>query len=293
MKILITGGDGQLGNELAGILRIGKSEIGGIPALYAGAEAAAVDVEAFDISDAGAAKAYVASAAPDLILNCAAMTNVDACESNWETAMRVNAAGARNMAAAADSVGAKIVHVSTDYVFDGRADTPYTEWDAPSPATVYGKSKLLGERYVRETCKQSFVVRTSWLYGYAGNNFVKTILGLARKNESIKVVSDQVGNPTHANDLAHHILEIAATEEYGIYHCTGNGVCSWHDLAQEAVRLAGISCAVNPCTTEEFPRPAPRPAYSAMEHLMLRCTTGDRMRPWREALAAFIGNWAE
>jgi dTDP-4-dehydrorhamnose reductase len=288
LRLLITGSRGQLGNELIEILRSGTSEIGAVPAVYAGAEITGVDVDTLDIADIGAVSDFADGKNFDLIINCAAMTNVDACESDCETAMKVNAIGARNMASAAERRNAKLVHVSTDYVFDGRAATPYREWDSPAPATVYGKSKLLGERYVRETCRRSFIVRTAWLYGSAGNNFVRTILKLAAEKDRIKVVDDQIGNPTNANDLAHHILRIAAGDGYGVYHCTGEGICSWYDFAAEIVRLSGLSCEVEPCSTEEFPRPAPRPAYSAMDRLMLRTTGADEMRPWREALEAFM-----
>jgi len=290
MKILITGSKGQLGTELQEILASMRSEIGAAPEVYRDAEVTAVDMDVLDIADAGAVAVFAAAqGAPfGLILNCAAMTNVDACESDPEAAMRGNAIGARNMARLAAAQGAKIVHVSTDYVFSGRSETPYTEWDLPAPATVYGKSKWLGETWVQNACDRYFIVRTSWLYGKTGNNFVKTMHKLASAQEEITVVSDQVGNPTNANDLAHHLLLVAATEEYGLYHCTGNGICSWHEFAEEIVRLSGLSCTVKPVTTEDFSRPAPRPAYSAMDHVMLRCTVGDAMRPWKEALAAYI-----
>ncbi|MDR1797146.1 MAG: dTDP-4-dehydrorhamnose reductase [Clostridiales Family XIII bacterium] len=290
MRILITGAKGQLGTELQEILATGRSEIGPVPEAYRGAETTCVDLDSLDASDEGAVRAFEAGLAEpfDLILNCAAMTNVDACETEPEAALLGNAVGPRNMAALAARQGAKLVHVSTDYVFAGNASAPYTEWDLPAPATVYGKSKLLGEQYALAQCPRTFIVRTAWLYGKQGNNFVKTIFGLASQRDEITVVYDQVGNPTNAGDLAHHLLLIALTEEYGIYHCTGNGICSWHEFAEEIVKLAGLPCVVKPVTTEEFPRPAPRPAYSAMDHLMLRATVGDGMRMWQEALAAYM-----
>ena len=288
MKVLITGSEGQLGTELCSVLKEGTSEIGPIPAIFQKVEIEPVDLARLDITDWAAVDDFGKTHSGDLILNCAAMTDVDACETKQETAMKANAIGARNMAQLARKWAAKIIHVSTDYVFDGRRETPYTEWDIPSPATVYGQSKLLGERYVRETWSRSFIVRTAWLYGYKGNNFVKTILGLAKDRDSIRVVDDQRGNPTHVSDLAHHMLKIAATEDYGLYHCTGSGVCSWYEFAKEIVALAGLSCEVVPCRTEEFPRPAPRPAWSAMDHLMLRCTVGDETRPWQEGLKAYF-----
>ncbi|MDR1778927.1 MAG: dTDP-4-dehydrorhamnose reductase [Clostridiales Family XIII bacterium] len=303
MQILITGSYGQLGTALQDIIEKGESEIGPLPESYKYANVTAVDYDELDITDtvftecfvtdAFASLDYTSEGYKGLIINCAAMTNVDACETDYETAMKVNAIGARNLAAAAAAEGVKYVHVSTDYVFAGDASKPYCEWDTPNPATVYGKSKLLSERYVRETCPESFVVRTSWLYSYVGNNFVKTMVNLAREKDSIKVVDDQVGNPTHAYDLAHHILKLADTDEYGIYHCTGEGICSWYEFAKEIIRLSGETCEVIPCTTEEFPRPAPRPAYSAMENLMLKCTVGNEMRPWQDALASYFKNSKE
>jgi len=202
--------------------------------------------------------------------------------------MKGNAIAPGNIARFAEKQGAKLVHVSTDYVFDGKADTPYTEDDTPSPATVYGGSKLLGELGVKDNCSRAFIVRTAWLYGKTGNNFVKTIHKIASENDRITVVYDQVGNPTNANDLAHHILKIGACEDYGIYHVTGGGICSWFEFAKEIVRLSGLKCEVAPVTTDEYPRPAPRPAFSAMDHMRLLETVGDEMRPWQEALASFI-----
>ena len=160
---------------------------------------------------------------------------------------------------------------------------------------MYGKTKLLGEEYVRQFCTRWFVVRTAWLYGYVGKNFVKTMVNAARKTGSLTVVDDQLGNPTNAADLAHHILKLAVTEEYGVYHCTGEGVCSWYEFTKEIVRLAGLQATVAPCTSAEYkaahPAAADRPAWSALDNRMLRCTVGDEMRPWKQALAAFFENW--
>jgi dTDP-4-dehydrorhamnose reductase len=289
MRILIIGNKGQLGSELTRVLATGRSELGQIPDAYSGADIVGVDADSLDITSQSAATAFADKLnRADLLINCAAMTNVDACESEPEAAMRVNAVGARNAAHMARKLRCPIIHISTDYVFDGRGTRPYAEWDTPAPASVYGKSKLLGERCVRETLPESFIVRTSWLYGHIGNNFVKTILKTAHERDILKVVDDQRGNPTNAADLAHHILKLGVTREYGLYHCTGTGECSWYDFAKEIIELSGIPCEVKPCTTEEFPRPAPRPAYSAMDNLMLRCTVGDEMRDWREAIAAFV-----
>ncbi|MDD4797886.1 MAG: dTDP-4-dehydrorhamnose reductase [Eubacteriales bacterium] len=293
MDILITGGNGQLGSELSGILAAGRAEIGPLPWEYAGARVTSVDVDTLDIADNAAVEKFFAARQFDLILNCAAMTNVDGCQTDADAAMKANAIGPRNLARAADKMGAKLLHVSTDYVFAGDGDTPYAEWDVCTPKSVYGKSKHLGEQYVREQCRRYFIVRTSWLYGYRGGNFVKTIVKAGRERGALKVVNDQRGNPTNANDLAYHLLKIGVTDGYGIYHCTGNGECTWYDFACKIIELCGVECTVTPCTTAEFPSRTPRPAFSALDHGMLRVTVGDEMRRWQDALDCFMKNWKE
>jgi dTDP-4-dehydrorhamnose reductase len=277
MKALITGANGQLGRALE--------------RLAAFSEVTKTDLAELDIAGRGAAERFIRETRPEVIFNCAAMTDVDACETDRDAAFRINALGPRNLAMAADAVDAVLIHVSTDYVFPGDGDTPLCEWDTPDPKTVYGKSKLLGERYVSMFCKRHFIVRTSWLYGPDGNNFVKTILRAAREKGSLKVVDDQRGCPTYTADLARHLLKLAGTEEYGVYHCAGNGECTWYDLAKKIMGLSGIPCEVGPCTTAEYPRPAPRPAYSVLENRMLRCTVGDDMRYWEDALADFMNKY--
>lgn len=288
MKLLITGCKGQLGNELVSMLASGKSEIGDIPSSLVGAEIVAVDVDRLDITDFSAVTDFVNHQKPDIIINCAAMTNVDGCETMQDVAYKVNAAGVRNLAVAAETVRAKLVHVSTDYVFAGNGTVPYTEWDKTDPQSVYGKSKALGEQYAMSFCKRSFVVRTSWLYGYIGKNFVKTVRRIMRERGAMTVVNDQRGNPTNANDLAHHILKLCVTNEYGIYHCTGKGECTWFDFAAEIVKLSGIAGTVSPCSSEEYPSPVKRPAYSSLSHLALDCAVGDQMRAWQDALKEYI-----
>lgn len=288
MKLLITGGKGQLGWELCRALESGGTPLGKIPQELSGCVLRAVDVDELDITDAAATAAYIADFMPDAVINCAAMTNVDGCETDALTAFKVNAVGVRSLAAACEAVGAKLVHVSTDYVFDGNGTTPYREWDACAPNTVYGKSKRLGEEYALAYCSRSFVVRTSWLYGAGGKNFVKTMQRLGAERDSVTVVSDQRGNPTYAGDLAHHLLKLAVSEEYGLYHCTGEGECSWYEFACEIMRLSGLSCEVRPCTSAEYPSKTPRPAYSSLENLALAATVGNEMRDWREALTEYI-----
>ena len=293
LKVLVTGARGQLGRELLRSAAAGKTELGSIPGIYDGCAVTEADIDELNITDIDAVSAFVSKHGPDIIFNCAAMTDVDACESDWQAAFTANALGPRNLAVAARETNATLMHISTDYVFSGDGVKPYCEWDLTEPKTVYGKSKLLGEQYVRNTHHKHFIVRTSWLYGYDGRNFVKTIVKAARERGFLKVVDDQRGCPTHAGDLAHHMLKLAASREYGLYHCAGNGECSRYNFACEIVRLAGITCKTEPCTTEEFPRPAPRPSYSPLDNLALSCTVGDEMRPWRDALTGFFMNWKE
>lgn len=292
MKIMITGCHGQLGNELQSILKTGKSEIGNVPQSLLNSEVLAVDIDTLDISNMVAVRDFVNSNKPDIIINCAAMTNVDGCESNYETAFKVNALGVRNLAVCAENIGAKFIHVSTDYVFAGNGKKPYCEWDRVDPQSVYGASKALGEQYAMSFCKKTFVVRTSWLYGYIGKNFVKTVRRVIKANGGISVVNDQRGNPTNANDLAHHLLKLAVTDEYGIYHCTGEGECSWYDFAAKIAEYSGLGDTVTPCSTEEynakFNVPTKRPEYSSLQNLALECTVGNEMRDWQIALKEYI-----
>lgn len=288
MRILVTGCKGQLGSEIIKQLKAKKSEIGPIPKCYTNATVVGVDINDFDLSDKQLVKENLRSGSYDIVFNCAAFTNVNACETNQDTAFAANALAIRNLAEVCENTATKLVHVSTDYVFAGNASEPYREYDEPQPVTIYGKTKLAGERYVQERCRRHFVVRTAWLYGYNGNNFVKTIMRNAKEKGQLKVVNDQFGNPTSAVDLAHHLLEIAHGNRYGVYHCTNNGVCSWYDFAKTIVELAGIDCVVEPCTTDEFPTDAKRPAYSALDNMMLRLTSGDHMREWQAALKEFI-----
>ena len=288
MKILITGSKGQLGSQIIHMINKGKSEIGEISSEYKVAEVVDVDVEDLDITNLKVVQNFVYKFKPDVIINAAAYTNVDACESNEDIAFKVNALGPRNLAIAAEEVGAKIIHISTDYVFKGEGNVPYREYDLTNPASVYGKSKLAGENFVRELSRRYFIVRTSWLYGYNGNNFVKTILKAGKEKGHLDVVNDQRGNPTNAEDLSHHILKLALSEGYGTYHCTATGECSWYDFACKIIECAGIKCTVSPMTSAQLTRAAKRPSYSSLDNMMLRCTVGDEMREWQEALKMFI-----
>ena len=288
MKILITGSKGQLGNELQSIIKTGRAEIGIVSEEIKNAQVIALDVEDLDITNLSQVKEVILREKPDVVINCAAATNVDGCETSQDLAFKINALGPKNLAMVCEEIGAKLVQVSTDYVFSGTGDKPLTEFDIVAPYSVYGKTKLSGEEYVREFSSKYFVVRTAWLYGYVGKNFVYTMMNLGRDKESLNVVDDQRGNPTNANDLAYHILKLIQTEEYGVYHCTGKGECSWYDFAKHIMELSGRKCVVNPCTSEEFKTVAKRPEYSSLDNMMLRCTVGDEMRDWKDALASFI-----
>ena len=288
MKILITGSKGQLGNELLEIIKSGKAEIGEVSEAIKNCEVIALDVDELDITNLKQVKNKINDLKPDVVINCAAATNVDGCESNEDFAFKVNSIGPRNLAIASSEIGAKLVQVSTDYVFSGAGNKPLTEYDLTAPYSAYGKTKLLGENYVREFSSKYFIVRTAWLYGYVGHNFVYTMRRLGKEKEAITVVNDQRGNPTHANDLAYHILKLIQTEEYGVYHCTGKGECTWYDFAKMIVELSGEKCEVLACTSEEYKTPAKRPEYSSLDNMMLRCTVGDEMRDWKDAIKSFI-----
>jgi len=288
MKMLITGAKGQLGSELLCIAKERNCSLGAVDRYYNNSDIMALDSDDMDITDLSAVRSVVRELRPDIIINTAAYTNVDGCETYIDTAFRVNALGARNVAIAAREAGSKLVHISTDYVFSGDGNIPYREHDQTSPRSIYGKTKLLGEEYVREFSDKYFIIRTSWLYGKSGKNFVRTILGAAKEKDHLDVVDDQVGSPTNAEDVAYHALKIAMTDEYGLYHCSGNGECSWYEFAIMILKLAGIECPVIPIKTAQLGRAAKRPAYSSLDNMMLRCTVGDEMRNWEDAIKHFI-----
>lgn len=288
MKILITGSKGQLGNTICDLLINGKNSLGEIPKIYKNCDIAAVDVDELDITEKDSVMSFVNQGKPDLIINCAAYTNVDGCETDRELAEKVNAIGPYNLALAAKEINAKFVHISTDYVFRGDATKPYVETDECDPVTAYGSSKRNGELKVQTAWEKHYIFRTSWLYGLVGNNFVKTIRHVAKEKGALTVVNDQRGNPTNCEDLAYHILKVAETENYGIYHCTGNGECTWFDFAKKIVEYSKIDCSVDPCSTEQSNRPAKRPAFSSLDNRHLRETVGDNMREWTVALKEYI-----
>lgn len=292
MRILLVGAKGQLGRELSACFQRGYTELGVPELLKSENTVREIDIDELDISDLAAVRRVMRDGY-DLVINCAAYTNVNKCETERDLAFLANAIGPRNLAVASEECGARLIHVSTDYVFSGEGSVPYTEYDACDPRSVYGKTKHLGEEYIKQFCGRYFILRTAWLYGYYGNNFVKTMMKINRENGASRVVCDQRGNPTNAADLAHHILKLATTEEYGVYHATGAGECSWYEFTKKIVEYAGIEAEVSPCTTEEYPTPAKRPAYSSLDNMMLRVTVGDEFRPWEEALSCFMKNYME
>jgi dTDP-4-dehydrorhamnose reductase len=235
--------------------------------------------------------ALVRTERPDVIINCAAHTNVDACEKQWDLAYRINAIGPRNLSIAANEIGAKMIHVSTDYVFAGNGDRPYTEFDEPAPLSAYGKTKLEGERFVEKFAGRYFIFRTAWLYG-DGKNFVKTMLGLSENHDEVSVVCDQLGSPTSATELARAIHHYEPMSQYGTYHATCEGDTNWADFAEEIYRIMGRSTKVNHVTSEEYarmnPASAKRPAYSILDNYMMRLADGYKMADWHDALDVYL-----
>lgn len=295
LKILIIGANGQLGNELERCFSTGETEIGPIPEAYADAVVFYRDVDSLDITDVDAVSKAFEETQPDIVINCAAFTNVDRCEANEALAFAVNAKGAENLAVAAEKYGAKLVHVSTDYVFPGTDSKPRVESDKTEPISAYGRTKLAGEMAVKANCNRYFIVRTAWLYGYVGKNFVKTMMALGKQHDEVSVVDDQLGNPTSANDLAYTILKLALTDNYGVYHATNEGTCSWADFAASVMGGASLDCEVIPVTSAQWkemhPESADRPAFSSLENKHLADTIGNEMRPWQDALASYLDNY--
>ena len=275
MKIVVTGANGQLGRDL-------------VRRLSAEHEVYGFGREALDVRDPDACRDVLRRVRPDVVVHAAAYTAVDRAESEPDEAFRVNADGTRNIAMAAEEVGAKLCYVSTDYVFDGRKGRPYDEYDDTNPLNVYGRSKRAGEWLVQALCRKFFIVRTAWVYGAHGQNFVKTMLRLARERDVIRVVDDQVGSPTYTVDLADFLARLVVTDRYGIYHATNAGSCSWYEFARAIFEEAGLHVRVEPCTTDEFPRPAPRPKYSVLDHMAIRTNGFPDLRHWREALKEFF-----
>jgi dTDP-4-dehydrorhamnose reductase len=276
-KVLITGANGQLGKEL--VHYFSNKD---------GYEVFGFGREDLDITNQEQVDEIFFEIQPAAVIHSAAYTQVDLAESDVDKAYLVNGIGTRNVSVAAENIGAKLVYISTDYVFDGTGIKPYHEFMQTSPIGVYGKTKLAGEQFVKDFHNKFFIVRTSWVYGKHGNNFVHTMLKLGIEKDKLSVVDDQVGGPTYTLDLAACIFELINTSKFGVYHVSNSGSCSWYEFAKAIFEKANINVELNPCTTKEFPRPAPRPTYSVFDHMSLRLNGFKPMRHWKEGLAEFI-----
>jgi dTDP-4-dehydrorhamnose reductase len=273
VKLLVAGAAGMLGRDV--VLAAGN----------AGHQVVGFGHAELDAADEGATSAKIADERPDVVINCAAWTDVDGAEEHEEEATRVNGTGAGNLAAAAAAVGASVVYVGSDYVFDGSKGAPYVETDQTAPLSAYGRSKLAGEEATRAANKRHFIVRSAWLFGVGGGNFVETMLRLAGDHGEVLVVRDQVGSPTYTWHLAYGIVRLIEGVEYGIHHMAAAGACSWYEFAREIFEQAHVDCKVMSATTEMLGRPAPRPAYSALasqrEHPI-------ELPSWQDGLAAYL-----
>ena len=286
MNILVTGANGQLGREMQRLSAVSPNNY------------TFTDVAELDVTDAGAVRQAVAQTRAEVIVNCAAYTDVERAEEDEPTAELLNHKAAGNLAAAAKATGATLFHVSTDYVFDGTAHTPYTEDGTPSPLGAYGRTKLAGERAVMASGCRYLIFRTAWLYSEYGNNFLKTMLRLTSERDTLQVVFDQIGTPTYAGDLALAIFSIIESERYagneGVYHFTDEGVCSWYDFATEIAAAAGHDkCRIIPCHTSEFPTKAARPAYSVLDKTKIKTTFQMDIPHWREPMIYCLKQLAE
>ena len=275
-KILVTGANGQLGSELR-VLSVNSNH-----------EFLFTDVAELDITNREAVDNYVSEHGAEIIVNCAAYTNVDKAEDDTEMADNINHLAVKNLAEVSAKYKLILIHISTDYVFDGSKNTPYLETDPTAPLGVYGRTKLAGEKAVTDSGCDYLIIRTSWLYSSFGNNFVKTIRRLTAEKDSLKVVFDQVGTPTYAADLASAILEIIETGKYksnsGIYHFSNEGVCSWYDFAIEIRNLSGNLCDIQPCHSDEFPSKVKRPNFSVLDKTKIKETFGLKIPYWKVSL---------
>ncbi len=284
-KVLVTGCNGQLGRAI-------QKEYADQVEFILTDVAEGENITSLDITDIDAVMTLVLDKKPDVIINCAALTNVDGCEKMWDLAYKINAIGPRNLAIAATTVGAKLVHVSTDYVFAGTERAPRTEFDVPNPISAYGKTKLEGEQFVRQFAEKFFILRTAWLYG-DGKNFVKTMVRASKTHDEVSVVCDQFGSPTSAVELAKMIHFLEGTDNYGIFHATCEGETNWADFTEAFYQKLGIKTKVNHITSEEYakmnPDAAKRPAYSNLDNYMLRLTTDQfTMANWEDALDVYL-----
>jgi dTDP-4-dehydrorhamnose reductase len=280
MRLLILGSRGQLGTEITGRGRA------------AGHTVTAVDIDECDITDPTAVRRWLGESGAEAVVNCAAWTRVDAAETEAEAAYRVNATGPRVLAAACEETGALLAHISTDFVFDGTATAPVDEGALPHPLSVYGASKLAGEEEVRRGCRRHQIVRTAWLYGQDGPNFVLTMLRLAHERDRLRVVADQRGTPTWTGHLAPALLRLVELGVVGTFHLTNSGETTWHGFAEAVLAEAGLDVPVDPITSAEYPTPARRPAYSVLDNRAWRLLGEPPLPPWRVGLHAYMAQRA-
>ncbi len=276
MKVLVTGVKGQLGHDVVNELT------------SRGMEAVGVDIDEMDITDAASVNQVIGQAAPDAVIHCAAYTAVDAAEDNEAVCRKVNVDGTRNIAEACKKTGAKMLYISTDYVFDGQGTRPWEPEDERHPLNVYGQSKCDGEIAVQETLDNYFIVRIAWVFGLNGKNFVRTMLKLAENHDSLTVVNDQFGSPTYTYDLSKLLVDMIQTDKYGIYHATNEGICTWYEFACEIFRQAGISIKVAPVSAAEYPAKAKRPENSRMSKEKLTENGFERLPSWQDALKRYL-----
>lgn len=275
ITILIAGGNGQLARCIEDV----EKEHGNLNVIY-------TDYHDLDITDFNKVRAYFKTKKIDYCINCAAYTAVDKAEEEQELAFKINAEGPKNLATVCKQYGVILIHISTDFVFDGKKTSPYTEEDSPNPISVYGASKLQGEAEIQNRLKKYFIIRTSWLYSEYGNNFMKTMLRLAKTRDEIGVVSDQIGTPTYAGDLAEIIIEIinSRSQYYGLYHYSNEGAVSWYDFAKAIFNRNNIKIKVNPINTEDFPTQATRPKYSVLDKNKIKKYLKVKIVNWEDRL---------
>ena len=276
MKVLVTGVKGQLGYDV-----VKRLEMRGI-------DCRGVDIDDFDLTDSCAVENYICDYKPDTVIHCAAYTAVDKAEDDRELCERVNVLGTRNIALAAQKIDAKVIYISTDYVFAGTGEEYYKPEDEKAPQSVYGLTKSLGEDEVTKCLEKYFIVRISWVFGINGNNFVKTMLRLGNDRDELNVVADQIGSPTYTFDLAVLLCDMAVSDKYGIYHATNEGICSWAEFAREIMALGCRKARVNDITSDQYPAKAKRPFNSRMSKDKLEANGFARLPHWRDALKRYV-----
>lgn len=276
MKVLVTGANGQLGYDL--IKELNKRNIENI----------GVDKNDFDITNQGETENFILNCKPDAIIHCAAYTNVNKAEDEKDLCYKINVDGTKNIASACKKIDAKMIYISTDYIFDGKKNSPYEIDDNPNPLNFYGKTKLDGENVIKNSLEKYFIVRISWVFGKNGNNFVKTMLNLSQTQNELNIVSDQIGSPTYTVDLSKILCDMVLTDKYGIYHATNENYCSWYEFAQEIFKISDIKIKLNPVETKNFPSKAKRALNSRLSKKKLPESNFSKLPTWQNALARFL-----